>query len=387
MISKMNIILLTDGFMKNKKESVYITLTTLGKELIKKGHDTIIIANGNNNLPRVHKVEGVPIYRAPKKMSTNRLIRILTTGIFIRKLEKLKGKKYHVINNFSSAPILALRAIITKLFSPKIKVVQSIKSYSKSYWGNHFFRILNLAEAVTFPTERFKDQAISRGVKKKKIEVINSYIDIKKFLPKNKKELKRRYGFKENKIVLYYGALWKEKGVKFLVSAIPDITKLNPKTIFIFAPRETEKFILRQKKLVDSIKKHKNSRFITKDINIVDYVNMADAVVLPYIKGFRGTEGNPSCLLEAMACKTPVVTSNLPELREIVTHEKEVLLAEPENSNSIAENVNRILMDKLILKTIIQNAYEKSKIFDIERITEEFIALYKKVLKDSNNLK
>lgn len=72
-----------------------------------------------------------------------------------------------------------------------------------------------------------------------------------------------------------------------------------------------------QQKLVEQLNIKPMVEFILENIKIEDYVNFADVVVLPY-RNFLGTEGNPSCLLEAMACKTPVVTTNLPELKEII---------------------------------------------------------------------
>ena len=124
----------------------------------------------------------------------------------------------------------------------------------------------------------------------------------------------------------------------------------------------------------------KHCDFILRDVKIEDYVAMADMVVLPY-PNLIGTEGNPSCMLEAMACKTPVITTDLPELREIAEPEKEVLMAKPKDSDSLAAEINRLLKDKKLQEKLAENAYEKSKGFNDKIITKQFLELYEKILK------
>ena len=102
---------------------------------------------------------------------------------------------------------------------------------------------------------------------------------------------------------------------------------------------------------------------------------MADAVVLAY-PTLRGTEGNPSCLLESMAAKTPVVTTSLPELREIIQHEQEVLMANPSDPVSVAENIIKILKNEQLKQQLTENAYIKAQEFDTKKIAEEFLKLY-----------
>jgi glycosyltransferase involved in cell wall biosynthesis len=365
--------------MRNKKESIYLTLTSLSKELINQGHQVVIIANGNNDLPRINIEERVTIVRPPKIFSFCRIMRIIIIGPFIRVLQKKQKRKYQIINNFSSAPILVLRAVFAKLFLPNIKIIQSIKSYSKMNLGNHFFHLLNFANLVTIPTKVFAKKLVRKGVKEEKIEVMRSTINTNKFYPKNGDKLKQEYGYNNKNVIFYYGALWKEKGVKYLVEAIPEIKKVEPQTMFIFAPRERKEFLYQHKKLLNKIKKIPDTTILINKIKIEDYVNMAQILVLPYAS-IIGTEGNPSCLLEAMACKTAVVTSNLPELKEIVQHEQDVLLAEPENPASIAKNVIRLLNDKQLQERLTENAYKKSKQFDVRIIAQQYLKLYQNVL-------
>ncbi|MEK6951358.1 MAG: glycosyltransferase, partial [Nanoarchaeota archaeon] len=82
------------------------------------------------------------------------------------------------------------------------------------------------------------------------------------------------------------------------------------------------------------------ARIITTDDPIEDYVTLADVVVLPYAN-LWGTDGNPSCLLEALACGTPVVTTAFPELKEIA--EGAVEFANVDDVPGLAEKLQQTL--------------------------------------------
>ena len=92
-------------------------------------------------------------------------------------------------------------------------------------------------------------------------------------------------------------------------------------------------------------------------------------------------EGTPSCLLEGMACKTPVVTTELPELQEIVIKDQDVLMAVPGDSLSLANQVVRLLKDRKLQQRLAGNAYQKVFNFDVKKIADEFLHLYAAVQK------
>ena len=223
------------------------------------------------------------------------------------------------------------------------------------------------------PTKIFKKKLVSLGTKSNRIVVINSNIDLHKFRPRSKTILKRKYGFAGKKVVLYYGALWEDKGLQFLVRAMPKITRENPNVIFVIAPRHWIRKI--DAPMINAALNLKNVELVKKVKNIADYVNLADVVVLPY-QSINATEGNPSCMLESMACKTAVVTSRIPELKEIVDDEKDVLMSKPGDISGLAKQINRLLSDSNLYKKLVDSSYKKSKDFDVKKIAKEYLKIY-----------
>jgi glycosyltransferase involved in cell wall biosynthesis len=62
-------------------------------------------------------------------------------------------------------------------------------------------------------------------------------------------------------------------------------------------------------------------------------------------------------LIEAMACKTPVVATNVGGIPEIVEHEINGILAEPQDPRALAAAMRRVLTDSALRTTIAENGY------------------------------
>ncbi len=378
----MNIALLTTGFLKGGKEATSITLMEFARELKRNGHDVTIISEKRKEDVRWDSVEGIKVYRVGflnssgegSKMSIYN--RIIAHALGIRRVENKLGKKFEVIHSFSAAPILALRSILSRTFSNNARIVHTLKSYSRNGAGAFFYKVLNAVDHITVPTETFAKLLIRKGVAQKKIAVIRSHINTKRFKPRDREALKEKYGFPGKKIVLYYGAMWENKGTHHLIEAIPAIANGEKDAVFIFAPRNmpyAEKF----RKPLAELELENGRVIITREIDVAEYVAMADVVALPYAT-MVGTEGNPSCLLEAMACKTPVVTTSFPELQEIAVPGEDVLMVAPGDVPRLAAAILTLLQDTKTARRLAENAYRKTKKFDTSLITAQFLELYTK---------
>jgi len=64
-------------------------------------------------------------------------------------------------------------------------------------------------------------------------------------------------------------------------------------------------------------------------------------------------------LIEAMACKKPVVATRVGGIPEIIEHEVSGLLVEPEDPQALTEGLRRVLTDADLKKTIAQNGYSR----------------------------
>ena len=73
----------------------------------------------------------------------------------------------------------------------------------------------------------------------------------------------------------------------------------------------------------------------------------ADIFCLPSYR-----EGVPNALLEACACGIPIVTTNVPGCRDVVTHELNGLLVPPRDTQALANAIEKLLNDTSLRDTM-----------------------------------
>jgi glycosyltransferase involved in cell wall biosynthesis len=78
--------------------------------------------------------------------------------------------------------------------------------------------------------------------------------------------------------------------------------------------------------------------------------------------------------LEAMACGTPVVTSNVSSLPEVVGDA--AILVKPENVFDIARGIREVLTDEALRADLIRRGYEQAARFSWERTARQVLDIY-----------
>jgi glycosyltransferase involved in cell wall biosynthesis len=120
----------------------------------------------------------------------------------------------------------------------------------------------------------------------------------------------------------------------------------------------------------------------SKDIVFTDFVDDED---LPYL--YSGAEifiypslyeGFGLPVLEAMACGTPVIASNLSSLPE-VTADAGVLI-DPLNVEEIIQAMEKLSTDSKLREELQQKGLERAKLFSWERVAKETVELYREVI-------
>lgn len=124
--------------------------------------------------------------------------------------------------------------------------------------------------------------------------------------------------------------------------------------------------------------------------NIRENIVMPGYIVnrdLPYIynnaftflyTSLRESFGIP--LLEAMACGTPVITSNTSSMPEIAG--EDAILVNPESSDEITEMMLRLEKDKDFYEQQRQIGLERAKLFSWRKTAENLLKLYQEVYQD-----
>ena len=91
-------------------------------------------------------------------------------------------------------------------------------------------------------------------------------------------------------------------------------------------------------------------------------------------------EGISSTILESMACKTPVIASNVGGNLELIINKENGFLTEPDDYDKIIKNLNILLSDKKYAKTITENAFKTVQNYDWKFIGTKYLKLYSSLL-------
>jgi len=101
--------------------------------------------------------------------------------------------------------------------------------------------------------------------------------------------------------------------------------------------------------------------------------NAAEVLLYPsFYEGF----GLP--ILEAMACGTPVITSNISSMPEVGGEAPEYV--NPEKAEEIKKAVDRVIGDKGLREEMIKRGLQQAKKFSWEKCAQETVKVYKEML-------
>ncbi len=113
--------------------------------------------------------------------------------------------------------------------------------------------------------------------------------------------------------------------------------------------------------------------------DIIDLLTKADAFILPTFR-----EGFSRVLLEAAAVGLPLITTNVPGVGDIARHEKEGLIAEVRNSESLAKAMIRMATDRTLANELANNALHRVELFSLETVASQYISIFNNII-DSKN--
>lgn len=172
--------------------------------------------------------------------------------------------------------------------------------------------------------------------------------------------------------LLFVGRLEKQKSIKTLLKAIQylkgDKIEQNFK-LTIVGDGSLKKQLLG---LVNDFKINELITFTGKQESVDEFYEESDIFVLPSI-----WEGFGIVILEAFRAKLAVVASNIEGPAELISHEENGLLFEPQNHIQLAENLKMLIEDESFRHELASKGYDTfSKDFEIDNYVIKLEELY-----------
>ena len=232
-----------------------------------------------------------------------------------------------------------------------------------------FKRSLNLADIIICVSKNTKKQLLNYySVSPAKIRVVyeaaaNSfyYISVRSRL---KEELKQKFQL-DKPYFLVVGNVEQRKQPELIISAFKKTLKQysNMQLVFV-GPNKLKLKAQKQIKFLNYVS--------DTDLNLL--YNGATALIY-----FSLCEGFGLPIVEAMACRTPIICSNIPVLREIATQSALYV----RNKNELSKAMENLIKDKSLRYKYSKLVSQRSSYFSWQKAAKQTLAVYQNMLESN----
>lgn len=173
--------------------------------------------------------------------------------------------------------------------------------------------------------------------------------------------------------ILYVGRLTEEKGIRYLVAAMPIILQTHPEarlTIVGDGPQKKELY-----EEVHALGIEKSVTFLPSlsRREVIDQYAKATVVCIPSIN----YDNLPTVGIEALYAGRPLVGTNIGGIPELIADGYNGYLVDPGDTPSLAKKLRQLLSDKHKIDLWSKHSREKSNVFDIDTHVNKIVNLYK----------
>ncbi len=318
----------------------------------------------NQSLPAFEELEGVSVYRVPPGGRRSHWLNLISVPIFVYALLRHRRRfdVLHVHDMFA----LFLAAVIFHWLTRKPFIVKvpthgnverraSKTTHTSLYsWLLHrvilpdFFWRLLLKQPASYIaiSQEIADELSASGLADKIVRIPNA-VDVSRFRPLDHQErtaLRARLGFDLNDFVIVsHGRIVARKRLDVLIDAVSRLASTH-RGIRLVLPGP---FYPPDPALKDSL----NSMVQTSKLSDVIiftgatdepemFLRAADCFVLPSER-----EGMPNALLEAMACKLPVIASEIGGVTDVLRHTENGFMFAIGDVNALVDLLNMCIRD------------------------------------------
>jgi len=360
----------------------------LAKALAKLGHEVSVVTLEFPGASSYEELDGVKIYRAPTEIGHPHFL--TWTLLFNTSIEKRLAdidEDFDVLHvhdwltapSAISAKHFLHRPLVATLHSTEYgrSTLQSIDSFTIDSWE---WWTTYEANRVIVTTYSMRHEVCGHfHAPWEKVWIIPNAVDLSKFqVSVDRNAVRARYNVGPNeKLVLYVGRLVPQKGVEFLIQAVPRIGARFGDAKFVIVGDGWLRGHLES--LANQMGQRWRINFtgFIPDSELIALMRSADVLVIPSVYEPFGIVA-----LEGMAAGVPVVASQVGGLAEVVEHDKTGEYVYMRNPESIAWGVERVLNNHGHAAWLVKNGLEAVKrVYSWEAVAKKTTELYEDVIK------
>lgn len=372
--NKLNILILNWRDTKHKWAGGAETyIHELAKRWVRDGNYVTVFCGVGNEGPKNEKIDGVEIFRRGGYYT-------VYIWAFFYYIFKFKGRYDIIIDCENGIPFFTPLYAKEKKFLLIHHVHQEIFrkslmppfSWLASYLEGKLMPMVYRNVEIITVSPSSREEIIRHKLTKKEPVVIYNGVDLTKFKPGEKSKLP---------LVLYLGRLQHYKSLNIFIRAARKVLEIIPNIEFVIAGEGEEKKALM--KLVRKLDLGQNIKFLGKvsEIKKIKLLQSAWVFVNPSFM-----EGWGTTTIEANACATPAIASDVPGLRDSVKNPHTGILVKYGDIDKFAEKIVEIVKNNKLRKELSIQSVKWAKNFSWVKSSQEYISLFKKNYKISKKL-
>jgi glycosyltransferase involved in cell wall biosynthesis len=387
----MRIAIFSDNFYP-ELSGIADSITTTGKELAKLGHkinyfapkyarknyQTIDVPYEEINLGENISITRIPSLPYPTGTKQSRLV--IPLCLSLNTVKKFNPDVIHTndiagvgLEGLFSSKLLRKPLVGTDhtpmieflKYSPiKGEFVQKTVSKFDAWYYNQ-------CNFVSSPCNAIFEELKKYGFGKPKHRALSNPINIEKYKPvKNKWPLKKKFGLFDYSL-LYMGRVAPEKKIDITLKAVASVAKKNPKIGLVVAGTGSQVEELKQLAKQLGIENRVKFFGYLKNIDdMIDLYNASDLFVIPSV-----AETQSIVMMQAMACKIPVIAAKAWGLAEYV-NDKNGILIEPDDVEGLTEKILYLFKNQGVSLRLGEGGREFVEKFSPINIAREWERIY-----------
>ncbi len=367
--TSMKILMLTWEYPPRIVGGIARVVYDLSKTLLKDGHDVTVITYRDGDALYFEDDKGVKVYRIDNYMiNPNNFIDWVMQMNFnmLAKANEIIAKegKFDVIHAHDWLVAYSAKTLKNSYNIPIVSTIHATEAGRNSGIHDQQQRYINDTEwmltyesAEVVVNSNYMKNELQRlfGLPYEKINVVPNGVNMNLFNGVERDyDFRRRYAMDHEKIILFMGRLVYEKGIQYLISAMPKILQ---------GYRDSKLVICGKGGMLEELKQQVEAMGISNKVYFAGYMGGKDVQKMykaADISVFPSTyEPFGIVALEAMLSENPIVVSDIGGLNEIVEHRVNGMKAYCGNPNSLADSILELLYDCKLCSEITKKAKNK----------------------------
>lgn len=374
-------ILMSLTYYRPNVSGLTIYVERLAAKLVEHGHEvTVLTAQHDPSLAIEEYIEGVKVIRVPAPMAVGKaplMPRFADTAYRLAKehdllhlhLPQLEASLAAGAAKKAGRPVMFTYHCDLQLPSGLINRGFDAGVYAANYTTG------TLADSIVAYTRDYADHSPLLKRFDKKITVIKPPVIQEPPTLEEIAAFEERFGLGNGPVLGFASRLATEKGIEYGIQALPQLLERFPDLQVVFAGPyknvvgETEY----RDRIEEMLRPFADRWIFAGTLKGRDLAAFYGAIDLLLMTSINSTESFGLVQVEAMLCGTPVVSTNLPGVRQPVTMTGMGEIVAIADSASLASGIEKVLASPA---AYIRPADEIKEIFSLERTIADYESLY-----------